>query len=92
MPSAWRAHVIGETLRRAGIAATVRETDVYGLTDDERHAVLDALVAGADQFPMVLVAGRLACAGDIDTDAIGRFAKTTADGDVPGGGGRAGCC
>ena len=90
MPSAWRVHVISERLSAAGMSARVRESDMYGLEGAERHAVLDALVRGADAYPMVIVDGAIACAGRLDLEAIVRAA-----GGVPltgEGGARGGCC
>lgn len=70
MPGAWRAHVIEEKLRQHGIAAAVRETDIYSLDGDERTAVLDAVVRQFADFPMVVVGGRVACFNGIDPGAV----------------------
>jgi hypothetical protein len=70
MPETWRARVIEEHLRAAGIAATVRACDIYALDGEERHAVLDAMVRDGAEPPMVLVRGRVACVGDIDFEAV----------------------
>lgn len=70
MPATWRAHVIAERLAAEGITADVVEYDLYALVDEERHAVLDAMVRDAAELPMVLVEGRVACAGDIDLEAV----------------------
>ena len=70
MPGTWRAHVIAERLKEAGLAATVFESDVFVLEGDERRAVLDAVVAEHADFPMVLVDGVVACHGGIDLDKV----------------------
>jgi hypothetical protein len=70
MPGTWRAHVIAERLKEAGIQATVMESDVFVLEGDERRAVLDAVVAEHADFPMVLVGGVVACHGGIDLDTV----------------------
>ncbi|MBN2848024.1 MAG: hypothetical protein JXP72_06195 [Coriobacteriia bacterium] len=70
MPGTWRAHVIAERLKAAGIPATVMESDVFVLEGDERRAILDAVVAEHADFPMVLVDGIVACHGGIDVDAV----------------------
>jgi disulfide oxidoreductase YuzD len=94
MPSTWRVHVIAERLRLHGITAAVRQADVYELSTDERHALVDALVAGQDAYPMVMVDGKVACAGGIDLEAIvGAATAVPTDSPTPGGcdcGG--GCC
>lgn len=81
MPAAWRVHVIAETLRERGITAEVRETDIYGLTGGDRHAVLDAMIAGGEKYPMVLVNARIVCSGEIEMDAIIRAAQEVYAGD-----------
>lgn len=81
MPSAWRAHVIGERLRQEGMVVALRECDVYSVGGDERHAVLNALVAEHADFPMVLVAGTVACHGGIDLGAVIARAREVADDD-----------
>lgn len=64
-----------ERLRRAlnermGEAAVrVIESDLAGLDDPERHAVLDAIVAG-EPSPYVVAAGRVACVGSVDIEAV----------------------
>lgn len=70
MPSTWRAHVIEEHLQASGISATVVERDIYALSGDERHAVLDAMVREGADAPMVVVGGRVACTGGIDLEAV----------------------
>lgn len=92
MPSAWRVHVISERLGAAGIPARVRESDIYGLEGAERHAVLDALVRGAEAYPMVVVDGAIACVGDLDLPAIVAAAGPHDVAPAVEGGARGGCC
>lgn len=75
MPSAWRVHALSERLRAEGIAAAVRECDLYALVDAERHAVLDVMIAEHADPPMVVVGGTVACFGGIDADAVVQVAK-----------------
>jgi hypothetical protein len=70
MPSTWRAHVITEHLQASGIVATVVERDIYALTGDERHAVLDAMIRNGAEAPMVVVDGRVVCTGGVDLEAV----------------------
>jgi len=48
---------------------TVLEAELYALTGADRDAALDALVAG-EPSPYVLLAGRLVCAGAVDSAAV----------------------
>lgn len=83
MPSAWRVHVISERLRAEGIAAAVRECDLYALVDAERHAVLDVMIAERADPPMVVVGGTVACTGGLDLEAVVRVAREVWDSDKP---------
>lgn len=48
---------------------TLQIAELEDLDDAERHAVIDAVVAG-DESPYVVVNGRLVCAGRIDPTAV----------------------
>jgi hypothetical protein len=54
---------------RYGDAVFVEAWDLNSLSPEDREPVLDAVCKGAE-FPMVLVDGRVACAGDIETDSV----------------------
>lgn len=70
MPGAWRVHVIHESVRAAGVECRVRECDLYSLQDEQRRAVLDAMLAEGTDLPAVLVGGTVACTGGIVPDEI----------------------
>lgn len=70
MPAAWRLHVIAARLQADGIDATVVESDLYSLEGAARHAVLDVLIAGGGEPPLVLVGDEVACCDGIDLDAV----------------------
>jgi hypothetical protein len=54
---------------RWGDAFTILSTDLGGLEDAERHAVLDAIIAN-EPSPYVLVNGQLVCMGALEIDAV----------------------
>lgn len=62
---------------------TIEEVDLYGLMGPERHAAIDALVAGGET-PLLMVAGTVVCAGELDVIALGE-ALTTGPGHAPTG-------
>lgn len=68
--------------RRFG-ALPVEVVDLYSLTGIERDVALDAVVAG-EPSPLVLVGGRLACAGSVDVDAVLGAVVTSSAGSAPG--------
>ncbi len=70
MPTTWRVRVIGHRLAAEGFSADVRACDIYALEGEERHAVLDAMVREGAEPPFVIVSGTVACAGEIDMDAV----------------------
>jgi hypothetical protein len=60
-----------ETRFTEGVGHEVRieEADLYALVGSERDAAIDALVAGRD-LPIIIVAGEVSCAGDLDVARI----------------------
>jgi hypothetical protein len=54
---------------RLGAGFPVMSVDLTGLEEDERHAVLDAIVAG-DPSPYVVVGGRLVSTGAVSIEAV----------------------
>ena len=71
MPQEWRLHVLEDRLEREfGRRYATRSVDLYGLTQLEQSAALDALIETQGEFPIVLVNGAAVCVGDIDADAI----------------------
>lgn len=79
MPPAWRVHVLEQRLASEGIPAEVTEADLYLLLGSAREvlrdALLDAMGRGDAEPPMVLVGDTIACAGEIDLDAVVRIAR-----------------
>jgi hypothetical protein len=55
---------------RLGRDVSIEEADLYALVGSERDAAIDALVAGLET-PLMMVAGRVACAGDLDLGKVG---------------------
>jgi len=53
----------------SGDAVSVLAVDLYSLTGADRHAALDAVVAG-EPSPFVLLDGRLVCTGGVDIPAV----------------------
>lgn len=66
MPVEWRLHVLEERLRQSGFDPDIQTADLYDLSPAEQSVVLDAIIATGEGFPVVLVNGVAACAGDID--------------------------
>ena len=56
--------------QRVGRDVSIEEADLYSLVGSERDAAIDALVAGLDT-PLLMVAGRVVCAGDLDVGKVG---------------------
>ena len=54
---------------RVGRDVSIQEADLYALVGAERDAAIDALVAGLDT-PLMMVAGRVMCAGELDLDKV----------------------
>lgn len=48
----------------------MKEADLYELAGPARDAVLDAMVSGDDRFPIAFVGEVMACAGELDVEAI----------------------
>ncbi|HET6351675.1 MAG TPA: hypothetical protein VFG89_06070 [Coriobacteriia bacterium] len=48
---------------------TLQIAELEDLDDSERHAVIDAVVAG-DESPYVVVDGQLVCTGGVDPSAV----------------------
>ena len=71
MPVEWRLHVLEERLKRdfGGVFA-IEVTDLYGVSQAEQSAAIDAMMETRGDFPIVLVDGVVACVSDIDADAI----------------------
>ena len=75
MPVEWRLHVLEERLRQCGFDPDIQTADLYDLPPAEQSVVLDAIIATGEDFPVVLVAGVAACAGDIDIELIAATAS-----------------
>ena len=58
-----------ELASRFGDACTVIDVDLYSLEGAERHAALDAMIAGAPS-PFVLMDGRMICTGAVDVGSV----------------------
>jgi len=54
---------------RVGAGCSVINVDLTGLDDDERNAVLDAIVVG-ESSPYVVLGGRLVCTGGVSVGAV----------------------
>lgn len=78
MPGTWRVRVIQARLEAEGIEAVVEEKDLLELTDEDRHAALDAMVKLGAQPPLVLVGGELSSSGGIDIEVVVEAAKRIA--------------
>jgi len=58
-------HLRREIANRPGADVPVLSVDLYSLEGDERHAAIDAMVAG-EASPFVLLDGRVLCAGSVE--------------------------
>ncbi|MDR3686931.1 MAG: hypothetical protein P4L93_08255 [Coriobacteriia bacterium] len=58
------------------VSTTVRfeESELYGLSGQERDAAIDALSNGRE-FPFVIIGDTLACSGGLDVAAIAEVVK-----------------
>lgn len=75
MPAEGLVALVEEKLRAADIGSVeVVSAELYDLAGQASIAVVDEMVVGSD-FPMVLVADRVVCTGDVDLDAIVAFAE-----------------
>ena len=71
MPVEWRLHVLEERLKRDfGEVFAIEVTDLYGVSQAEQSAAIDAMIETQGDFPIVLVNCVAACVSDIDADAI----------------------
>ncbi|MBE0475662.1 MAG: hypothetical protein IBX62_00975 [Coriobacteriia bacterium] len=71
MPAEWRLQVLGARIAEAGLESvvTLRLAGLFALEGEQRSAVTSALLESED-FPVVLVGHRIACAGAVDPDAV----------------------